>query len=266
MEQLRQAVRGVLGYNSPIYRAASQATNCVNVIVKEGPATWLTLRRLSAAPKRSDTSSGAVAVKLSKLDHPIMLRPGTQDAETVIHTVVREEYGDFKPEREPKVMIDAGAYIGDTSAYFLSRFKQLRIVALEPSSQTYEAARANLNVYGDRITLFNKGLAGKAGRLKFSGNTTAASLGDDGDEIDCTSVPELFDTFKFDRIDILKMDVEGAETEIFRTDAEQWLPRVDHVLVEVHGPEAERVVLATLRDAAFLIRQHRSVYYCSRAQ
>lgn len=254
----------MLGCNSPIYRAASQVTKFFNVILAEGPATWLTLRRLSAAPTRSDKASGAAALKLRKLEHPIMLRPGPQDAETVVHTVVREEYGDFKPEREPKVMIDAGAYIGDTSAYFLSRFKHLRIVTLESSRETYEAASANLGAYGDRVTLLSKGLAGKAGRLKVSGNTTGASLGDDGDEIDCTSVSELLNTFKVDRIDILKMDIKGAETEIFRTDVGQWLPRVDHVLIEVHGPEAERVVLGTLRDARFVIRQHRSVYYCSR--
>ncbi|MGJ0513392.1 FkbM family methyltransferase [Methylocystis sp.] len=260
MERLRRALRGVLGYNSPIYRAASHFTNFANVVGAEGPAAWRILRKLASSCGPGD----AVALKLRKLDHPILLRPGTEDASTIIHTVVREEYGNLKPAREPEVMIDAGAYIGDTSAYFLSRFKNLRIVAVEPSRESYEAARANLTAYGDRVILLNKGLAARAGRLKFAGNTTGASLGEDGEEIDCTSVLELMATFGLARVDILKMDIEGAETGIFRTDVEQWLPRVENVLIELHGPEAEQVVLGTLRAAGFVIRQHRSVHYCSR--
>ena len=73
-------------------------------------------------------------IKFTNLDHPITVRPGTDDATTVISTVVREEYGQLQLTGDPLVMIDAGAYIGDTSAYFLSRFKGLRIFALEPSA------------------------------------------------------------------------------------------------------------------------------------
>ena len=82
--------------------------------------------------------------------------------------------------------------------------------------------------------------------------------------ISCTTVPELIARFKLDRIDILKMDIEGAEEGIFKTDVDKWLPRVDNVLIELHGPECERAVLGALRKANFAIRQYRTVYYCSR--
>lgn len=262
MEKLRRAVRGVVGYNSAVYRAAAGMQNFVSVAGSEGAATWATLRRL--AIRRPGGDSTPVDVKLRKLAHPIRLRPATDDATTVISTVVREEYGQLELSREPKVMIDAGAYIGDTSAYFLSRFKGLRIIALEPSRTTWNCAAANLAPYGERVVLLNKGLAATAGRLRFSGENTAASLGSEGDEIECTSVPDLMATYGLERIDILKMDIEGGETAIFKAAPERWLPRVDHVLIELHGPEAEQVVLGALRRAGFAIRQYRSVYYCSR--
>lgn len=267
MELLRRSVRGVIGYNSPIYRAASEFLNFATVVANEGPGMWRKLRDLKEASGSYSKGSPAVPVKLRKLQHPIMLRPGTEDASTVVHTIVREEYGDFVPSKEPMVMIDAGAYIGDTSAYFLSRFKSLKIVALEPSRETYEAAKANLALYGDRVSLLNKGLAATTGKIRFSGNTTAASISDSGEqEIDCISILDVMATNNFDRIDILKMDIEGAETEIFRTDIDKWLPLVDNVLIELHGPECEQVVLGALRAANFDIRQHRSVYYCSRVK
>ena len=263
MEHLRRAVRSVIGYNSPIYRAASQLTNYASVVGTEGTATWRKQQQLSSREGQA-ASSAAVPLKLSMLEHPILLRPGTEDASTVISTVLRAEYGQLQLAKEPRWMIDAGAYIGDTSAYFLSRFKQLKIIALEPSQPTYEAAKANLAPYGNRVELLNQGLAGKAGRLRFSGANTGASLSDDGNEIDCTSVLELISRFKLDRIDILKMDIEGAEEGIFKTDVDTWLPHVDNVLIELHGPDCERVVLGALRDANFAIRQYRTVYYCSR--
>lgn len=263
MEALRRIVRGVLGYDSPIYRAASDFTNFATVIGTEGPGTWRTLKQLNSKTGTTP-SQRAVPVQLRKLNHPIMLRPGTEDASTVMHTIVREEYGSFHPAADPKVMIDAGAYIGDTTAYFLSRFKNLRTISLEPSKTTYEAARANIAPYSERAVLLNKGLAFQAGRLKFQGSTTGASLSDEGEEIDCTSIPELIASYGLERIDILKMDIEGAETEIFKSNPEAWLPRVQNVLIELHGKEAEEVVLGTLRKAGFSIRQFRSVYYCSR--
>lgn len=262
MELLRRAVRGVVGYDSSVYRAAANVTNFVTIASHEGPATWAALRKLQA--KTPATGAVPMQLKLSKLAHPITLRPGTEDATTVISTVVREEYGKFKPLREPLVMIDAGTYIGDTSAYFLTRFKQLRIFGIEPSPISFQAAAANLSPYGDRVTLLNKGLAAEAGRFKFTGDDTGAQLGDSGTEIDCTSIPELIETYKLDRIDVLKMDIEGAETAIFAADPGRWLQKVDTIMIELHGAEAERVVLGALRAARFDIRQYRSIYYCTR--
>jgi hypothetical protein len=44
----------------------------------------------------------------------------------------------------------------------------------------------------------------------------------------------LLNEAQFDTVDILKIDIEGAELEIFSQAAEQWLPKVPLIIVETH--------------------------------
>ena len=76
-------------------------------------------------------------LNLRSLEFPIIIRPGTDDLSSVINNAIREEYGQFKKNFSPVTIVDAGAYIGDTAAYFLSRFPDAQVVALEPNEESY---------------------------------------------------------------------------------------------------------------------------------
>lgn len=258
-ESLRRLVRRMLGYNSLLYRAGSKMFDFFSVAGKEGMRTWFALQRISNSDSQA---TGPVAVTLSNLLHPVNLRPNSMDAKTVIDSIVREEYGQFRPDNEPVWMIDAGAYIGDTAAYFLSRFPKLQIVALEPNHPSYEMASINLRPYGDRVVVLRKGLAARDGMVPFGGESTAASIHGTGAEIECVSLPTLLKQYAMPRIDILKMDIEGAEEDIFLEHPESWLGYVDNLLMELHGPRAEKTVLSALERNGFTAAQYRSVWYC----
>jgi hypothetical protein len=47
------------------------------------------------------------------------------------------------------------------------------------------------------------------------------------------TVKEILDRFNLEKVDFLKMDIEGAEYAIFR-DSQEWLKRVDNFAMEVH--------------------------------
>ena len=49
----------------------------------------------------------------------------------VMDNVIRQEYGQVAPTTPPRWMIDAGADIGDTTAYFLSKYPSLKAVVLQ---------------------------------------------------------------------------------------------------------------------------------------
>ena len=59
----------------------------------------------------------------------------------------------------------------------------------------------------------------------------------------------------FDRIDILKIDIEGAEVQMFRSDL-GWLDRVRSILIEFHGnSRAESKFDSIVKHHGFRIRE-----------
>ena len=259
MEFLRHFVRRFVGTGSNIYRAASGLLDFLSTWRKEGLQTWHLIKSIEREKKNS-TPPRPVGLKCLK--YPILIRPGTQDAGTVINNVIRAEYGHFKPSGEPEWMIDAGAYIGDTAAYFLSCFPKLKVIALEPNPDNHAIADQNLKPYGNRVVLLKKGLFSKEGELCFSGSGTGGAISDAGIKINCTSLPGLIRQFSIPRINILKMDIEGAEEAVFLSAPEAWLNRVDLLIMEIHGDSIRSLITRVMTANDFSMEYYRSIWYC----
>ena len=259
MELLRNIVRRVFATSSAPYQMLNRALDFIQISRKYGVARYAELMRIEGG------SAGELAVPMAfgNLLHPILIRPGTDDTKTVIDNIVREEWGNFVPNGDPKWMIDAGAYIGDTSAYFLSRFPGLNIVALEPDSLTFEFTRNNLGPYGSRVMLHNCGLYIHEGSVRFNSGQTSSAITTDGEmEIPVTTIPSLLAKYSIERLDILKMDIEGAEESIFPGDVEPWLSRVDLLIIEFHSEAGEALITRVLKQYGFSMRRYRSIWYC----
>jgi hypothetical protein len=59
-------------------------------------------------------------------------------------------------------------------------------------------------------------------------------------------MPTLFGHFDGEPVGVLKVDIEGAETQVFKDSSAPWLSQVRNVMIELHGKEAEATVLAAL--------------------
>ncbi|ESZ10244.1 hypothetical protein X737_31895 [Mesorhizobium sp. L48C026A00] len=257
MEKLRRFVRNIIGYQSPVYVLGSSLLATSTLIIREGIKTTAELRKLNRITRGSERQ-----LRLSKLNHPFTVVTGTSDIPAVINNAVREEWGvPLPPRLRPKTMIDAGAFIGDTSAYFLSRFGDLRVVALEPNERNFNLAERNLAPYGNRVRLLKSALWWKQATLRFSGEALGGSIGDSGTVISATSIQEILRTLPEGHIDILKMDIEGAEAAIFENAPEEWLPHVDHILIELHSEQIKNAVLCSLEKNGFVCSRYRSVWH-----
>jgi FkbM family methyltransferase len=259
MERLRQVVRSVLGSESGIYRFVAGAVDASTTVLSDGFGVW---RKFQTIRSGADPRGAVTPVRLKALSHPIHLRSGPQDVGAVLNNVIREEYGKHHFLSEPLWLIDAGAYIGDTTAYFLSRYPRLNAIALEPNPSNCEMAVKNLSPYGSRARVLEKGLWGSEETLSFGGEFTAGSIGSGSVQIKTTSIPALLAAYGIPKIDILKMDIEGAEEDVFRKAPEEWLPRIGLLIIETHGTGVHDFVTRTLRDHGFSLRQYRSVWYC----
>jgi FkbM family methyltransferase len=105
---------------------------------------------------------------------------------------------------------------------------------------------ANTAALGDRVQALHGAAWITDGHINLqTHNETGAPLGEWGVQVParpgawnrltrCYRIGTLLDDAAFDTVDILKVDIEGAELELFAHGAHQWLPRVRRVVVETH--------------------------------
>lgn len=259
MEGLRRMVIRVMGRQKFVFKYGSRLIDLFTTTHSEGFGTYLELQKIRNRKRRGEAP---VPVSLSNLQHPFYIRPGWYDAFEVISTVVREEYAHQLPVKEPQWMIDAGAWIGDTAAYFLSRFPNLRVIALEPNEENYQVAKKNLEPYGDRVVLLKKCLYSEDSTVRVAGQGLRASVQNHGEQVETVSIPTLMEEYSIPRVDILKMDIEGSEEIIFTSDPENWLPAVDFLAIETHGPKIRNKVCSALQENKFEVEPYRKILYC----
>lgn len=172
---------------------------------------------------------------------------------------LEHDYNFIKPlltgMNNPPLIIDAGANVGAFAVYCLSIRPDAVIHSLEPAADTFRllsanaAPRASWHVY--QLALW-----GEDGTVEFQ-TDDAVSAGNrvHMNGANTYSVPAArLETFITQHIgdaliDILKMDIEGAE-EVVLFDAEHLLGRVQHLIIEIHpnSVDEERVMA--------LIQQH----------
>ena len=187
---------------------------------------------------------------------PFLIRSGTTDLWT-FDSVFRGGYYAHDGQ-QPKTIIDAGAHIGFASIYFARRFPEARILAVEPSPANFELLQYNVGGYPN-VRAIHGALWGESGKIGLvdNSNFTDISVGPDGGEqVPAYTVPDLMRIAEIDRIDLLKMDIEGAEREVFSGNA-FWLANVSTLILETHDMLREgcsRALFAALAKHDYRLR------------
>lgn len=122
------------------------------------------------------------------------------------------------------VLLDIGANVGYVSACFLHNVPRSKVFAVEPQPRIVDLLRANLRSFGpDRHEVFPVGIsdADADGWLEMSSwNSGAAKVsaeqGDNSAAIQLWSAKTLFEATKGEKIDLVKIDVEGHEEIVLR--------------------------------------------------
>jgi FkbM family methyltransferase len=169
----------------------------------------------------------------------LILRKGTSDLTVFRKIFVSKEY-DIQYKEEPELIIDGGANVGYASIFFANRFPSAQIIAIEPESSNFEALVNNVSKY-DNVTTVKKGLWNKSGFLriidkesdKFAFMTMEVSAGDEYD-VEVITIDEILRLSGCSEIGILKLDIEGAEKELFSSNYDSWLGKVKLLIIELH--------------------------------
>ena len=147
---------------------------------------------------------------------------------------------DFSIEGTPRFIIDAGANIGLASVRFAVRFPGATIVALEVDESNFRILELNTRPYPSilprHLALWSGpallSLSNPSGREDSVQVTATSPL--TGRGVPALGVIDILAEAGVERVDILKLDIEGAEVEVLSQGAEEWLGRVGVLVVELH--------------------------------
>ena len=139
-----------------------------------------------------------------------------------------------------RTVVDLGAHVGMTSLFLLDLLTDCQCVCVEPSPENFHLLRANLDAYADRVTLVEGAVAERSGSIAFDANGwswggKASDSGSRSNRVRAFTVDEIVENAGLDSIDLLKMDVEGAEDGIFRS-SRRWMEKVGCIAIEIHEP------------------------------
>jgi len=193
-------------------------------------------------------------VSVPGLRAPIFLRAGTSDILVFIQIFIDGEL-EFEMPELPGSIVDAGANIGLASLYFAHRFPKSKIVALEVDQANFELLRKNTNGYPN-ISCVRKALWSGQAQLGILNPTdepwafrVGAVSGEDSTSIAALGVGDLVGQFEHQRVDLLKVDIEGAEKEVFQNGVGGWINRIGVIAIELHDnivPDCSKVFVAAL--------------------
>ncbi len=193
---------------------------------------------------------------------PVRLRLGSSDVWVFWGVFFRNHHA-LKLNPAPRVVVDVGANVGLTAIDFARRFKKARVLAVEPEAKNFALLEKNVRRYR-RIEPVHAALWGANEPVAFSNGDAefdsfrfGRSGADRSDSVRGVTLDRLMDEHGIDRIDLLKIDIEGAECSVF-ADVSKWIDRVDVIIVELHDflvPGCESVVLPALREFGFQRRR-----------
>jgi FkbM family methyltransferase len=189
-----------------------------------------------AALASASRSSRFITVQPPGIKAPFRLRVLSTDVRTYKQVFQEAEY-DFRALGEPRVIVDAGANIGLASILFANRYPRAKVYAIEPERSNFSLLVENVRPYSNVVPI-QAALWGENTTVNILDPGSGAwgfmtDVAGSGHEVPAITVDRLMDEHDIERIDILKVDIEGAEKEVFAKDP-AWIGRVGSIICELH--------------------------------
>lgn len=219
-----------------IFKKINTATRLFRVRFGQfkGTLVWLQLLKEKFLPQNT-----LFTVRVPSYRYPIYLRSSTSDIDVFCQIFCHAEL-DYDFLGIPRYIIDAGANIGLTSVFLANRYPEATIDAIEISKANIEVLKLNTSNYPG-VNIVAKGLWWNDAILQIKNKDAEAwafiveeANIETIDTFPSISISSLIASSEFDHIDILKIDIEGAEADIFNQNRATWLSNVDYLLIELH--------------------------------
>jgi FkbM family methyltransferase len=173
----------------------------------------------------------------------------------------REVYR-FPCDHDAPFILDGGSNIGLAIIYFKQLYPRGTVVGFEPDPKACAALRANLSAFGlGDVEVHAAALWKESGTLPFMPDDADGGrvVATDPARASCSVAAVRLRDYLDRPVDLLKLDIEGAETEVLE-DCRDRLANVRNLFVEYHSfadrPQTLPALTALLAEAGFRLHLH----------
>jgi FkbM family methyltransferase len=202
---------------------------------------------------------------------PVYLRMDTSDfcAYYDILVAKTKQYSLEGLTFRPATIVDAGAHIGMASILFARRYPLAKIIAIEPEPSNFALLLRNTSSYKNILPVC-AALWREDGEVTLGSSSVhpkgAFQIVENGEtRVRAVTIDTVMRETGIQSIDILKVDIEGSEIEVFASC--NWVDRVHVIVIELHDrvrAGCRRTVETAARDfrsvergeVTFFLRQH----------
>jgi FkbM family methyltransferase len=169
-------------------------------------------------------------------------------------------YPGFDFVTDVRVVMDVGAYVGDSSLYFSLQYPDAQIYAFEPAAEPYRLLEKNTRGRSN-VHRYNYGLSASDGNQQlYRGVADPAASSvikrrestEQSESVRLRSVHKWLDEHELHAIDVLKIDTEGCEVPILRG-MREFLPSVKIAYLEFHSEDDRKEIDRLLGDTHDLV-------------
>ena len=194
--------------------------------------------------------------------YPLALRvAGSSDVDVLRQVFAEQGYSVLRDIPDPKVILDCGANVGYSSIFFLNAFEQARVIAIEPDTENFKVCSQNLAPYSSRVQLLHAAVWGRATQVAVhrgsfrDGREWTAQVREasnvDGEIVDALNMVSLLGLTPDGVVDLLKIDIERSELELFGFHPDRWLPKIRNIAIELHDEECTQVFFHALQGYSY---------------
>jgi FkbM family methyltransferase len=197
-------------------------------------------------------------------DVRLLVRLGSSDV-IVFNEIFHNNEQAWNFSEPPKTIVDAGAYTGLSSAFFAINYPDAQVIAIEPSAQNFailtrnvarfknvQAMNAALWSERSQLVLQDPGIGWWGLKVTEPDSNTTGSAGAQACDpsVRAVTMLDVIDEFGLGTVDLLKLDIEGSEKELF-SNSGPWIDRVDAICIELHDrykPGCSRAFFNAVED------------------
>jgi FkbM family methyltransferase len=186
-------------------------------------------------------------ITIEFLKHKIMIRhDDIADNQTFNDQVLKGTYrGLLDNPHNVQRIIDLGSNIGLSVVLFLCDYPNVEIVAVEPEQRNLDVLKENIKPYlaeGRKVILYEAPVYSREMELTLYDPNTGSHgfrvtsdehIGNSIGKVDAVTLNGILKNMEWDSVDMIKIDIEGAEFELLSENTE-WLGKTKYLVIETH--------------------------------